>query len=66
MKWRELLNPWTALRRAKVEIAILQREQVVLVDERNHAILQARRLTDHNQRLTTDLHRTRKRLANEM
>ena len=33
MNWNELLNPWKALRRAKLEIEVLQREQRLLVEE---------------------------------
>ena len=30
MNWNELLNPWAALRRAKLEIEVLKRQQVLL------------------------------------
>jgi hypothetical protein len=33
MNWRELINPWAALRRAKIEVDILRREQTLLLDE---------------------------------
>lgn len=33
MNWNELLNPWAALKRAKLEIEVLKREQVLLVQE---------------------------------
>jgi hypothetical protein len=33
MNWKEILNPWAALRRAKVKIRMLEREQAVLVIE---------------------------------
>jgi hypothetical protein len=33
MNWGELLNPWKALRREKLEVATLRREQALLVEE---------------------------------
>jgi len=33
MSWSELLNPWAALKRAKMEIEVLKREQALLVQE---------------------------------
>lgn len=33
MNWKELINPWAALRRAKLEIEVLRREQAVLAVE---------------------------------
>ena len=33
MSWNELLNPWSALKRAKLEIEVLKREQTLLVEE---------------------------------
>ena len=33
VKWRELLNPWAALRSAKLEIAVLTRERALLLEE---------------------------------
>jgi len=33
MNWRELINPWAALRRAKLEVDTLRREQTLLVEE---------------------------------
>lgn len=33
MNWSELINPWKALKRAKLEIEVLRREQVILVAE---------------------------------
>jgi len=33
MNWRELINPWAALRRAKLEVDTLRREQALLVEE---------------------------------
>jgi hypothetical protein len=33
MNWRELTNPWAALRRAKLEVDTLRREQALLVEE---------------------------------
>lgn len=33
MNWNEILNPWKALRRAKLEIEVLRREQTMLVEE---------------------------------
>lgn len=33
MNWNELINPWKALKRAKLEIEVLKREQVMLVEE---------------------------------
>jgi hypothetical protein len=33
MNWRELINPWAELRRAKLEVDTLRREQTLLVEE---------------------------------
>ena len=33
MTLNEMLNPWAALRRAKIEVDILRREQTLLLDE---------------------------------
>lgn len=33
MNWGEILHPWAALRRAKLEIDTLRREQTLLLDE---------------------------------
>ena len=33
MNWNEILNPWAALRRAKLEVDTLRREQALLVEE---------------------------------
>lgn len=33
MNWNELINPWAALRRAKVQIDMLKREQAILAVE---------------------------------
>lgn len=33
MTLHEMLNPWAALRRAKIEVDILRREQTLLLDE---------------------------------
>jgi hypothetical protein len=33
MNWNELLNPWAALKRAKIEIRALRREQEMLVED---------------------------------
>lgn len=33
MTLHEMLNPWTALRRSKLEVDILRREQTLLVEE---------------------------------
>lgn len=33
MTLNEMLNPWAALRRAKIEVDILRREQTLLVEE---------------------------------
>jgi hypothetical protein len=33
MNWNELLNPWAALKRAKIEIRVLRREQEMLVED---------------------------------
>jgi len=33
MNWRELITPWAALRRAKLEVDTLRREQTLLLEE---------------------------------
>jgi hypothetical protein len=33
MNWNELINPWGALKRAKLDVVMLRREQVLLVQE---------------------------------
>jgi len=33
MNWSEILHPWAALRRAKLEIDTLRREQTILREE---------------------------------
>ena len=37
MNWNEILNPWKALRRAKLEIETLRREQSLLREELRRA-----------------------------
>ena len=37
MNWNEILNPWKALRRARLEIETLRREQSLLREELRRA-----------------------------
>ena len=37
MNWNEILHPWKALRRAKLEIETLRREQTLLREELRRA-----------------------------
>lgn len=60
MNLNELLNPWAALRRARLEVATLKREQATLVDELRAAELRERQLVTHNQRLLKDLKKAQK------
>jgi hypothetical protein len=46
MNLNELLNPWAALRRAKLEIDTLRREQTLLVEELRRAQKNDNRGTD--------------------
>jgi hypothetical protein len=46
MNLNELLNPWAALRRAKLEVDTLRREQTLLVEELRKAQKNDNRGTD--------------------
>jgi hypothetical protein len=48
MNWRELINPWAALRRAKLEVDTLRREQTLLLDELKKAQKALTPLEAHN------------------
>lgn len=60
MNLNELLNPWAALRRARLEVDRLRREQATLVDELRLAELRERQLATHGQRLLKDLKKAQK------
>jgi hypothetical protein len=45
MTLQELLSPWSALEREKLENRMLLREQALLVRERNDLLRETRRLT---------------------
>jgi hypothetical protein len=60
MNWGELLNPWKALRREKLEVATLRREQALLVEELRKAQHTATLLINHNKKLLDDLAKARK------
>lgn len=50
MNWNELLNPWKALRREKLEVATLKREQALLVEELRKAQRELTPLQAHNKK----------------
>lgn len=60
MNLNELLNPWAALRRAKLEADTLRREQTLLVEELKKAQHTATLLINHNKKLLNDLAKARK------
>ena len=60
MTLHEMLNPWTALRRAKIEVDILRREQTLLLDELKKAQHTGTLLINNNKKLLDDLAKARK------
>ena len=53
MNWRELINPWAALRRAKLEVDTLRREQTLLLEELKKAQKALTPLEAHNKHKRT-------------
>ena len=60
MNLNELLNPWAALRRAKLEVDTLRREQTLLVEELRRAERELTPLQAHNKKLLADLAKAQK------
>ncbi len=53
MNWSEILHPWKALRRAKLEIDTLRREQTLLREELKRAQKALTPLEAHNKHKRT-------------
>jgi uncharacterized protein YlxW (UPF0749 family) len=60
MKLNELLNPWKALRKEKLEVDTLRREQALLVEELRKAQRELTPLQTHNKKLLDDLAKAQK------
>ena len=60
MNLNELLNPWAALRRAKLEVDILKREQTLLLEEFKKAQHTGTLLINNNKKLLADLAKAQK------
>ena len=60
MNLNELLNPWAALRRAKLEVDTLRREQTLLLEELKKAQHTGTLLVDQNKKLLADLAKAQK------